>query len=204
MTVIGTALAYDLINHVIFVPSGGSGRLRQALVDTLEIEPGDRVLELGCGTGQVTERLVRADAEVTAVDALPEMLAATARRAPRAKLIQGDIFDVDIGEPSYTAVILSFVLHNFDAAGRRRLLSCAASVLAPGGRVGVLDWSCPTGARRARAWRRFLEVLEPSPSVLEVADGRLIEDLDVAGLEITQDLSLALGRCRILIGEVER
>jgi SAM-dependent methyltransferase len=61
---------YDAITVAIFL--GGSRRLRHRLVDTLEVSRGHRVLELGCGSGQVTEQLVAAGAMVTAVDALPE------------------------------------------------------------------------------------------------------------------------------------
>lgn len=194
----GVARTYDLINHAIFLPSGGSGRLRQALVDTLAIQPGQRVLELGCGTGQVTARLVAAGAQVTAVDALAEMLTAARRRAPTASLIQGDALDIPI-DGGYEWVVLSFVLHNFDAAGRQRLLSRSADLLCPGGRVAVLDWSCPGGRRHAQLWRRFLRVLEPSPTVLEVAEGALTDDLAAVELELLGERQASHGRCRILV-----
>lgn len=83
---------YDLINTAIFLPSGGSGRLRQELVDALEITPGERVLELGCGSGQVTARLLDAGARVVAVDALTAMIDAARRRAPQATFVHGDAF----------------------------------------------------------------------------------------------------------------
>lgn len=75
------ANAYDAVNAAIFLPSGGSRRVRQSLVNALEIRPGHRVLELGCGTGQVTARLLAAGADVVAVDALPSMLIGARRRA---------------------------------------------------------------------------------------------------------------------------
>ncbi len=84
------ARLYDLLNAVLFAPSGGSGRLRQQLVDALAPAAGDRVLELGCGTGQVTERLLAAGARVVAVDALPEMLEGARRRAPEAEYVVGE------------------------------------------------------------------------------------------------------------------
>lgn len=194
----GLARRYDLINQALFLPTGGSGRLRQAVVDALALGPGDRVLELGCGTGQVTARLVSAGATVTAVDALPDMLDAARRRAPTAHLIQGDAFEVEVGG-DYDAIVLAFVLHNFGAPDRRRLLGRAAAALGSGGRVAVLDWSCPDGRRRAQLWRAFLRSLEPSPSVLEVADGQLGEDVAAAGLALRFERPLSLGRVHLMV-----
>ena len=62
-----TGLVYDALNAVIWLP-GGSRRLRQEFVAALGPAPGATVLELGCGTGQVTEFLVVSGASVTAVD----------------------------------------------------------------------------------------------------------------------------------------
>lgn len=65
---------YDAVNAAIFFTSGGSGRLRQAFVDALDVHNGQRLIEFGCGTGQVTKPLCDAGADVTAVDQLPAML----------------------------------------------------------------------------------------------------------------------------------
>ena len=48
--------------------------LHEALAEAAVPKPGARVLEIGCGTGAVTERLVARGAEVTALDQNPEML----------------------------------------------------------------------------------------------------------------------------------
>jgi ubiquinone/menaquinone biosynthesis C-methylase UbiE len=192
------AVRYDAINTAIFLPSGGSGRLRQRLVDPLHIQPGHRVLELGCGTGQVTTRLCASGAEVVAVDGLAEMVARARRRAPEATFIESDVRDAPVGA-SFDRVVLSFLLHNFDATGRRQVLAKAQSVLAPGGRVGILEWALPAGHRRAALWRRFLGRLEPSPAVAEILDGALSEDLDEAGLRIDHHRPVAGGRVALIV-----
>lgn len=188
---------YDLINTAIFLPSGGSGRLRQKLVDCLEIAPGDRVLELGCGSGQVTARLLDAGARVVAVDALAPMLDAARRRAPQATFVHGDAFSVDVGD-GFHHVVLSFVLHNFDTGGRRRMLQRAADALRVGGRVGVLEWALPPFAAARALWRGFLHRLEPSPSVAEILDGALDDDFAAVGLAVLDRKRASLGRAQIV------
>lgn len=191
------ATVYDAVNAVIFAPWGGSGRLRQALIDAVDVRPGHRVLELGCGTGQVTVRLVAAGAEVVAVDALPEMLDRARRRAPAARFIRGDALTVDVGR-GYDRVVLSFVLHNFDVGDRVRLLRRAVT-LAPAGLTGVLDWATPNGRLRGLAWRRFLTRLEPSPAVGQLLDGALDSDLASAGLQLGDRRRALGGRAQILV-----
>lgn len=195
------ARLYDLLNAVLFAPSGGSGRLRQHLVDALALSPGDRLLELGCGTGQVTERLVAAGARVVAVDALPEMLEGARRRAPQADYVVGDVLGALPPGP-FDAVVVSFVLHNLTADRRRAMLSTAGGLLAPGGTIAVLDWHLPAGRRRAAAWRALLTRIEPSPTVGEILDGALIDDLAAAGLDVCLSRPLAAGRTELLLARV--
>ncbi len=53
---------------------GRVARLHEALAEAAAPKPGARVLEIGCGTGAVTQRLVARGAEVTVLDQNPEML----------------------------------------------------------------------------------------------------------------------------------
>ena len=71
----------------------------QGIVDAAEIQPGDRVLEIGPGIGTLTQALAEAGADVTCVELdkrLPEVLAHTLEAYDNVKVIQGDILKVDI------------------------------------------------------------------------------------------------------------
>ncbi|WP_373046939.1 class I SAM-dependent methyltransferase [Vulgatibacter sp.] len=193
------ATLYDAINTLLFLRWGGSGRLRQALVDSLDVRPGQRVLELGCGTGQVTARLLAAGAEVCAVDRLDDMLAASRRRAPGATFVRGDVFEAEIGT-NFDRVVLSFVLHSSESAGRLRLLRRAAAALGPGGSIGVLEWALPAGPLAGAAWRALLARLEPAPAgTQQILDGALGQEAARAGLRIASHRPLAGGRVQLLV-----
>lgn len=192
------ATIYDVINGAIFLPWGGSRRLRQSLVDALELRPGARVLELGCGTGQVTERLTAAGADVVAVDRLAMMLDRARTRAPGAAFVEGDAMTVDVGA-GFDRVVLSFVLHNFDAAGRVLLLRRAGLALGVGGRIGVLDWALPRGRLRSASWERFVGALEPSGEAQAVMQGAIELDLRMASMDLVSRQRVLGGRAQMLV-----
>jgi ubiquinone/menaquinone biosynthesis C-methylase UbiE len=171
-------------------------------VGDLDVRRGQRVLELGCGTGQVTAKLLAAGADVVAIDVLPAMLARARTRAPDAAFVEGDIMEVELGT-DYDCVVLSFVLHNFDVDGRLRLLRRAAAALAPGGRLGVLDWSLPSGLIRSVLWRRFLSVLEPEgDTTQQLLSGALDADIPAAGLSIVRRHRVAGGRAQVFVASL--
>lgn len=71
----------------------------QGIVEAADIQPGDRVLEIGPGIGTLTQALAEAGADVTCVELdkrLPEVLAHTLEAYANVKIIQGDILKVDI------------------------------------------------------------------------------------------------------------
>ena len=73
----------------------------QGIVDAADIQPGDKVLEIGPGIGTLTQALCEAGADVTCVELdkrLPEILSHTLEAYDNVRIIQGDILKVDIAE----------------------------------------------------------------------------------------------------------
>src|SRR5690606_17317062 len=71
--------------HARFVPDLGA-----PVVDLLDPQPGERILDLGCGDGALTQRLVDAGCEVVGVDSSLEMVAAARDRGLDARLLDGE------------------------------------------------------------------------------------------------------------------
>src|SRR5262249_23222673 len=103
---------------------------------------GERILDLGCGDGVLTERIVTVGAAVVAVDAAPDMVAAARARGIDARLIAGQNLPFD---HEFDAVFSSAALHWMRPpedvlAGIRRALK-------PGGRfVGEMGGHNNTAA----------------------------------------------------------
>ncbi len=145
------ARRYDLLNDLQSL--GLHRRWKRRLVRLVRVGPGQRALDVCCGTGDVTLALARTGAEVTGVDFSPEMLAVARRRAARAevavRLVRGDALALPFPETSFDAVTCSYGLRNLAdfAAGVAEL----ARVLRPDGRLGLLDFGRPTRP----VWRRL-------------------------------------------------
>lgn len=82
--------------------------LGQAVLDLLNPQPGERILDLGCGDGALTEKLVAAGAEVVGVDSSPDMVAAAIRRGLNAHL--GDAFSLAFNS-EFDAVFSNAAMH---------------------------------------------------------------------------------------------
>jgi ubiquinone/menaquinone biosynthesis C-methylase UbiE len=124
-----------------------SERLR-TVVEQLDVQPGDRVLEIGCGHGVaatlVCERLD--GGRLTAVDRSPKMIEAARRRnaahvrAGRAEFLVMALEELDLGERRFDVVFAARVgLFHREPT---RAAALAAAWLAPGGRV-VTEYDAP-------------------------------------------------------------
>jgi SAM-dependent methyltransferase len=102
---------------------------------------GGSFLELACGTGNWTGRLVRHATEVTAVDGAPEAIAIARTKVPdgtRVRFVEADIFDWE--PPSrFDAVFFSFWISHVPPGRFGWFWSLVERCLAPGGRVVLVD-----------------------------------------------------------------
>lgn len=137
---------YDLINDL---QSFGLHRVwKRRLVDLAGVRPGEKALDLCCGTGDIAFELARAGAEVTGVDFSEPMLAVARRRnLGGARFEQGDALALRFAPGTFDLVTVGYGLRNLRSieAG----LAEIARVSRPGARLLVLDFAKPTN----RLWR---------------------------------------------------
>jgi ubiquinone/menaquinone biosynthesis C-methylase UbiE len=108
----------------------------------LELRPGDRVLDVGCGTGILLGAIgdAFAEARLSGIDASPEMLGVARRRlGERAELRQGWAHELPWGDASFDLVVCSSVLHYL--RGPETALAEMRRVVRTDGGVVITDWS---------------------------------------------------------------
>jgi len=106
-------------------------RYGASLLELLDPHPGERILDLGCGTGQLTAQIADSGAQVTGLDASPVMLEEARKNFPQLSFVLADAASFRL-PGAFDAVFSNAVLHWVkDAAGAAESI---ARALRPGGR----------------------------------------------------------------------
>jgi SAM-dependent methyltransferase len=124
--------------------SANLGAVTSAVLGVAAVEPGADVLDLGCGTGQISIPLAIRGANVLGVDVSPAMasvLRADARRRGLSGLatVALPIEELDLPPASVDLVVSSYALHHLRDADKARFVSAAFGWLRPGGRLVIAD-----------------------------------------------------------------
>jgi trans-aconitate methyltransferase len=102
------------------------------LIEMLAPQPGERILDLGCGTGHLTRQIAESGAKVVGLDRSLAMLVESHKKYPELPLLAGDAAAMAFARP-FDAVFSNATLHwVLDAEGAVR---CIAAALRPGGRL---------------------------------------------------------------------
>ena len=148
----GVAQRYDLTNTVLSM--GQDRGWRRATRSALALRPGERVLDVGAGTGVSTEELGRGGVFAVGADLSTGMLQAGRSVRPRVPLLAGDALRLPFGDGTFDAVTISFALRNVvdtDAALRE-----LARVTRPGGRLVICEFSHPVNGPFRAVYLQYL------------------------------------------------
>jgi ubiquinone/menaquinone biosynthesis C-methylase UbiE len=127
----------------------GADAARKTLLDRAAIRPGQRILDIGCGTGSfaVLIKRLHPDVDVVALDPDPRALARAQRKAQRASVrIQFDRGFSDAlpyADASIDRVVSSFMFHHLGNDEKLATLREVRRVLVPGGSLSLLDFAGP-------------------------------------------------------------
>jgi len=135
------APVYDAMNRVM--TAGLDQRWRRETVKTV-VRPGDRVLDACCGTGDLAVAALQAGArEVVGLDFSPKMLDRARAKQQVVTWLEGDVLDMPFAGGDFDSATVGFGVRN--VPDLPAALAELRRVLEPGGRLGILEITTPTG-----------------------------------------------------------
>jgi SAM-dependent methyltransferase len=130
--------AAQLVAYLQWIDSPHDVRARRRRsYELLELEPADRVAEVGCGIGTAVRELVERGVAAIGFDASPDMVEQARRLAPGAQFAVADVDDLPLPDRSFDGYRAERVYQHLDDPAAA--LEEAARVLRPGGRVVLVD-----------------------------------------------------------------
>ncbi|MBI4591458.1 MAG: methyltransferase domain-containing protein [Candidatus Rokubacteria bacterium] len=160
---IGPPRLYDTFANVFFL-----GRRRatfQRLIAAAGVQPGQRVLDVGCGTGYFARLLAHAvgpEGLVVGIDPSLEMITYASHKAGRARNCQfqvGTAESLDFPTEHFDVVVSSLVMHHLPEDMQGPALREMRRVLRPGGKLLVADFQIP---RHGLGWRLLAVITDHS------------------------------------------
>lgn len=174
------ARRYDLINDV--QSFGMHRRWKRRLVELANVKPGQRALDVCCGTGDIAFALATQGAEVVGLDFTEQMLAVAEARRRKSEIrsqkpglqpatsdfrfppsglrfIQGDAMKLPFPDNAFDAVTVGYGLRNL--ASWETGLNEMIRVARPGGRIVVLDFGKPDNALWRTIYFGYLRLCVP-------------------------------------------
>src|SRR5437764_7764876 len=154
----GSELAYDKFMGRY------SARLAPLFADSAGVEPGQRVLDVGAGTGALTAGLARLDADVAAAEPAPSFVAALHSRFPSIDVRQAGAEELPWPDASFDAALAQLVVTFMSDAPAG--VAEMRRVVRPGGIVAVCMWD-RDGMEMLGAVNRTQRALDPSQQTPE-------------------------------------
>jgi ubiquinone/menaquinone biosynthesis C-methylase UbiE len=171
------------------------------LVEQADLQPGHRVLDLGCGTATLSLMLKRQQpaATIVGLDGDPEVLAIATRKLRAAgvaiELERGAVDRLPFAAASFDRVVSSLVFHHLSPATKRAALRELRRVLRPGGQLHIADW----GQAHDRVMRTafvLVQLLDGFATTADNVAGRLpalMREAGFADADESQRLRTPLG-----------
>lgn len=185
----GSGRLYDVILHWTFPED----RIRRAVVEALATHSGDKVLDVGCGTGSFLAMLaeIEPDLRLVGVDPSQEMLEIARKKISlrSLELLEMKASQLHFPDMTFDRVVSSLVFHHLDEEEKALALCEIHRVLRPGGELVLADFAAPANLAM-RVLFNLIRIVDGFPNTRAHLEGRLPTLISGAGFTMVRQNSL--------------
>jgi SAM-dependent methyltransferase len=160
-----------------------TARLASVLLDAVDVGPGDRILDVGAGPGDVTAAAADRGVDATGCDVAPAMVALVEARHPGSAFVVADASSLPFADATFDAAVANVLLLHLGRPAAA--VAEAVRVLVPGGRFACTVYDLPSRARVvgdlldavADIGLAVVPPLPPGPGLFDLSDPQALADL---------------------------
>ena len=175
-------------NFLFYLPCGGEKSFRRRCTKFASLIAGDWILDVCCGTGELTAVIARQGftAQLVGVDISESALeiARTKTQHIPVTFLRASADNLPFGSSRFDKCFISFGLHHMPEEKRQKTLTEIHRILAPEGTLCVIDYNLPEGGLRRLAAIAFAKLDESEEAYKMLKNGSLVREIKQAGFEI--------------------
>ncbi len=183
---------YDGISRIAAIAVGGDRKFRRLALTGLSIDPHAKILDLCCGSGQVTGVLLEYADDVTGLDISPLSLSRCRRNVPAAKYVEALAEDLPFADGEFDLVHTSAAMHEMTRSQLQQIFAQVYRVLKPGGTFTLVDFHQPTNPLFIPGLAIFFWLFE-TESAWQLVEIDLVAMLQDVGFKIINSPTLYAG-----------
>lgn len=201
---------YDLLTKWCFLPLGGEDEVRRRLIDIIDLQEGDNILDMCCGTGNtafIMARKVGEHARVKAIDLSAGQIRIAKKKnvLPNVEFMVMDASDTCFVEGCFDKVVIPYALHEMPRATRLEVLKEARRIIKDTGILAVLEMDTPPNLLWhlcvAFCWFYWLPFNPETPTRRDMLKHGVMEEVKEAGFRNVNRVSMYNGALQVVTGQ---
>lgn len=200
---------YDILMKWCFLPLGGENKVRQTLIDVVDLQEGDNILDMCCGTGNTTFVMapkVGVHSKVKAIDlSSGQIRIAKKNLLPNIEFMVMDASDTCFDECCFDKVVIPHALHEMPRSKRLAVLKEARRIVKDRGTLAVLEMDTPPNLfwhlYIGYWWFYWLPFNPETPTRRDMLKHGVVEEVEEAGFSNVIKISMYYCTLQVVKGQ---
>jgi ubiquinone/menaquinone biosynthesis C-methylase UbiE len=189
-------------NFFFYLPLGGQTAFQNKVLKFAGLEAGDRVLDLCCGTGKLSDVIANQGipVDVVGIDISGPTIEQAIKKVQQLSVsfLKASASDLPLQSSRFDKCIICFGLHHIPENDRQKALKEVYRTLVREGTVFIIDYNLPERGLRRLAAATFIRLDNRGEALKMLKSGKLVRQIEEAGFEIVERVLTYQGMVQLL------